>query len=530
MLGFAAVPLFEASAEGAGRERLPRSAPEAQGIPSSALLDFLDAVAGSRHELHSLMVVRHGHVVAEGWWKPYAAERKHMLYSLSKSFTSTAVGLAVSDGKLSIDDPVISFFEADLPADISPNLRALRVKHLLMMAAGQPDDSMPHLRNEQNWPRAFLARPITYEPGTHFLYNSGATYMLSAIVQHATGQRVLDFLRPRLFEPLGITGMTWETCPRGINTGGWGLSVPTEALAKFGQLYLQRGQWHDRQLIPASWIEQATTFKIQQPPSAGHSLEELKQTSDWHQGYCYQFWRCRHDAFRGDGAYGQFMIVMPEQDAVVAITAETADMQSELNLVWDHILPGMRSNPLPADRATHSQLQKRLAALVLNPPRGISAPDARRYSGQVYQLEPNQLGLTTVEFQFAGRRSTFTATTQFRFHTLPAGRNRMGRADPSARYPIVCGHETWVEGVTSLPGTPPRLTSGDLRPVKVAASGTWTSPATFVMTWRFYETPHHDTVTARFDGNTVELEILDSIAAMAAHPRPSVVLKGKTAA
>src|SRR5262249_53568237 len=149
-----------------------------------------------------------------------------------------------------------------------------------------------------------------------FLYDTGATYMVSAIVQRASGQKVIDYLTPRLFEPLEVHGMTWETCPRGINTGGWGLSVTTETLAKFGQLYLQKGSWHGKQLLRPEWVEEATTFKIQQPADPAGDV-----SPDWHQGYAYQFWRCRHNAFRGDGAFGQFCIVMPEKNAVVAITS-----------------------------------------------------------------------------------------------------------------------------------------------------------------------------------------------------------------
>ena len=184
--------------------------------------------------------------------------------------------------------------------------------------------------------KKFLSIPIINEPGSKFLYNSLATYMLSAIVQKVTGEKVVDYLTPRLFEPLGIQGMDWEVDPMGINTGGWGLRVKTEDLAKFGQLYLQKGMWNGKQIIPADWIEEATTAKIMQDPDAPQSR---KDSSDWLQGYCYQFWRCRNNAYRGDGAYGQFIIVMPEKDAVVAITAETSDMQDEINLVWKFLLP-----------------------------------------------------------------------------------------------------------------------------------------------------------------------------------------------
>jgi CubicO group peptidase (beta-lactamase class C family) len=501
-------PLRLAAGQASGSQ-LPRSTPEEQGVSSPGILAFLDAIAKSKHEFHSFMVVRHGHVVAEGWWKPYRSEANHMLYSLSKSFTSTAVGFAVSEGKLTVDDKVTSFFPDDLPATVSDNLAALRVKHLLMMGVGHEKDSTGTITKEENWVKSFLSLPIVHEPGTEFLYNSGATYMCSAIVQKVTGQKVIDYLRPRLFDPLGIEDMTWETCPRGINTGGWGLSVQTESLAKFGQFYLQKGVWKGRQILPPAWVEEATTFKIQQPPPHDKDLATAKLTSDWHQGYCYQFWRCRHNAFRGDGAFGQFDVIMPEKDAVVSITAETSDMQTELNLVWDYILPALGDNPLPTDGATHGELRKRLASLALPLPEG--KPDSAagaRISGKSFKLESNSHGAQSVSLRFDSDQCVFNLS------------------DTKGDYPVQCGLGKWVDGMCNVPGVPPKITVGELRPCKVAASGAWRDENTFEMIWHFYETPSANIVTCHFDGDKVKVEFLTSMAARSAHPEPSMVLQG----
>lgn len=492
-------------------KNLPRSTPEAQGMRSEGIMDFLKALETSKHEFHSLMVVRHGHVIAEGWWSPYAADLNHMLYSLSKSFTSTAVGFAKTEGKLSVNDSVISFFPDQCPGTISDNLRALRIKDLLTMSVGHAQDSTPTITKEEDWAKSFLSLPIQNQPGTVFLYNSGATYMLSAIVQKVTGQKVMDYLRPRLFEPLQIEGMTWETCPRGINTGGWGLSIRTEGLAKFGQLYLQKGLWNGRQVLPAAWVEEATTFKIQQP---GADLEKQKRESDWHQGYCYQFWRCRHNAFRGDGAFGQYTIVMPEQDAVIAITSESPSMQGELDLVWQHLLAAMASDPLPANHNAADELRHKLSSLTLSPPKAqASSLTADRISGKPFTLANNGDYARRVVFRFTKSECTFTLT------------------DAKGTYPITCGLERWVEGETAMPGTPPKLTSG--KPTtksKIAASGTWKDENTFEMTWRFCETPHHDTVTCRFEGDAVKLEFLNSITRLSpSHKETRAVLDGRIA-
>src|SRR5260221_2585751 len=276
------LPGCRSSRQALGGGVLSRSTPEAEGVSSTGVLSFLEAVGKSQQEMHSFMLVRHGRVVAEGWWAPYGPHFNHTLYSMSKSFTSTAVGLAVAEGKLHVADRVASFFPEDLPEKVSDYLAALRVKDLLTMSVGHGKDPTSAMVQEENWAKTFLAWPIANQPGTTFLYDSGATYMLSAIVQRLTGQTVRDYLQPRLFEPLGIEGMTWETCPRGINVGGWGLSLPTEGLAKFGQMYLQRGAWKGRLLLPAKWVEEATTFKIQQPEPAKPSRPHVQD--DWLQG------------------------------------------------------------------------------------------------------------------------------------------------------------------------------------------------------------------------------------------------------
>ncbi len=447
---------------------LPRGSPEAQGVSAPAVRAFVEAADTTIDSLHSVMIVRHGHVVAEGWWAPYRADTRHQLYSLSKSFTSTAVGLAVAEGKLSLDDPVLKFFPDDAPATPTANLKAMRLSDLLRMSTGH--QSEPPRKAGESWAKSFLAHPVPFKPGTHFLYNTPATYMLSAAVQQATGQTVLDYLKPRLFDSLGIDGPTWETSPQGITTGGYGLSVRTEDIAKFGQLYLQKGKWQGKQLVPAAWVEAATARQT----SNGSS-----PTSDWDQGYGYQFWRSRHAAYRGDGAFGQYCIVLPEQDAVIAVTSGVKDMQAVLNLVWDKLLPAMTSAPLPADESAVAALARTLKGLSLRVPVGsASAPAA---AGKTYRFPANDRKLEALTVEPGGADGATTLVV------------RAAGADQR----IVCGRGGWQAG---------RAAWGRMPEQPAAVAGAWTAADTFTAKVCFTETPFVVTVRLTFADGAVRCE------------------------
>lgn len=476
---------FPAAAAGPGKGKLPRATPDSLGVDAGRVLTFLDAIEQKVGGLHSFMLLRHGQVAAEGWWAPYAPQHPHMLFSLSKSFTSTAVGLAVADGKLTVEAPVTSFFPEYLPAKVEPNLAAMRVKHLLSMSTGHDKDATGPTRQapDGNWVKAFLALPVEHEPGSKFVYNSAATYMLSAIVQKLTGSKVVDYLTPRLFDPLGIQGQTWETCPRGINTGGWGLNVKTEDIARFGQLYLQQGQWDGRQLVPAAWVTEATSK---------HISNGTNPDSDWAQGYGYQFWRCRHGAFRGDGAFGQYCVVLPEQDAVLAITSGVGDMQAVLNVVWDHLLPALEPSMVRA--TAPAELKRREAALSLRHPEGKSEPAAaKRVSGRTFRFTANDQKLQSITPTFRGQRGTLLIQ------------------DERGERKLEIGGDEWARG-TAMVAAP---LAGQIE-AKVAARGGWVSDDTYEATLCYYETPFVQTVSYRFGDADVTVTSKMNVGASAA--------------
>jgi CubicO group peptidase (beta-lactamase class C family) len=360
----------------AGRP-LPHSTPAAEGVDAHGVHAFLDALeAAPGIEPHGLMLLRHGRLIAEGWWAPYSPGRPQLVYSLSKSFTTTAAGLAVGDGLIDLDAPVLRYFP-ELDGGITdPRSRAMRVRHVASMASGHLTDTWERARakDRDELVRGFLLLPPDREPGTVFAYNQPATYTLGAIVQRVTGQSLTGWLRPRLFEPLGVADAFWEQFPPGRDLAFSGLYTTTDAIARLGQLYLQGGVWEGQRLLPASWVAEATSAQV-----ANADGTPKGAASDWQQGYGFQFWVSRH-GYRGDGAYGQYMVVLPEYDAVLALTSDTADMQEVLDLAWRHLLPAFGARPGAAgagsggDAERDEELRHRLAALEVPPFAAEPAP------------------------------------------------------------------------------------------------------------------------------------------------------------
>ncbi|WP_285107994.1 serine hydrolase domain-containing protein [Promicromonospora sp. MEB111] len=458
---------------------LPRSTPEAEGLDPAALrrlVDRLDAL----EDVHSVMVLRHGSVVGEAWWHPHTAARPHVMFSVSKSFTSTAVGIAVHEGLLTLDDRVVDLLPDDAPADPGPHLGAMRVRDLLTMTTGHSASTMEGIDRTislpgAGWARAILAQPVEHEPGTRFVYNTGATYLLSAILHRLTGQRLLDYLTPRLLAPLGITHATWEQDPDGIDVGGFGLSVTTEEMAAFGQLYLQGGVWQGQQLVPAEWVAAATAAQV---PNGPHDWP------DWNQGYGYQFWQCRHGAYRADGAFGQYIVVWPEKDLVLTMTSGLSDLQSVLDVVWDTLLPDgawvAPGQAVPGAEAVPFEQ-------ALPTPAGApSSPLVEALRGVTFELEENQrdVGALALGRAADGRTEvTFTPT---------AGPDRVLRF----------GHGEWVPGSWPFRGAP----------ADVATAAAWTDESTLRGRLVFLGTPFEWRLELRFAGDDVAVTIDQNVA------------------
>ena len=455
---------------------LPRSAPADQGVDPTAILSFLDALDERPDiEMHSLMVVRHGRVVAEGWWAPYSTGRPHLLYSLSKSFTSTAAALAQAEGLLTLDDTVISHFP-EFAADITdPRSRSLKVRHVASMAAGHTREMLDEAlaRDPQEPVRGFLLIAPDRDPGTVFAYSQPCTYTLASIIQRNAGMSLTRYLRPRLFDPLGIGHVGWHAFPPGREQGFSGLHARTEDIAKLGLLYLQQGQWEGTQLIPREWVAEATSKQVS---NVG------EPSPDWRQGYGFQFWMSRH-GYRGDGAYGQFCVILPEQDAVIVTTACTLDMQFLLDAMWAHLLPGL-GTASPGAASAHDQLSARLARLAL--PACLAAPAPPAWG-------PWTSGPFTVT---AGTASSQAQPFLTSIEVTPRGDGwqiSLTEAANALTFPVGTGGWTVSEHADR---------HGDTIPV--AASGGWLDDQTLRAEVIFLETPHRMDITCSLSARTAE--------------------------
>ena len=408
--------------------------PESAGVSSGAVLDFIASLE-KFESVHSFMLIRNDIEIASGWWAPYRAETPHLLYSLSKSFISCAVGIAAGEGRLTLDTRLIDIFPEYRSCVSDERFGRMTIRHLLTMTTGHAVCSTAFFKAvpDGDFKRDFFTSPLEFEPGSRFVYNSGATFMLSAVIRRLTGENPSVYLKPRLLSPLGIGEHHWAKSPDGTEFGGWGYRLTTREIASFAQMLLHGGCVGGRQLIPAEYLKEAVSFQ------ADNSMNE---TPDWKQGYGFQFWRCRHNAFRGDGAFGQYALVIPDRHTTLAVTSGGKNMQMILDSVWDHLLPRLEDRPLPEDPKAHALLREKLASLRLPQLHGKAPLHDTVFAAA---FESNETGIRRVEIEQTAARCQVV-------FTLDDGRRETLRA----------GWESPLEGTTALE-------DGEARPFSATA-------------------------------------------------------------
>lgn len=479
--------------------KLSRSTPELEGVSSAGIIEFLNAADTSGLENHSFMMLRHGKVIAEGWWKPYGPDYKHIMFSASKTFTAIAVGLAVSENRLKVTDKIISFFPYSLPDSISEYMKGMTVKDLLTMSAGQDPEPSAWSANG-DWMTLFLSTTPKYKPGTVFKYNNMATFMLSAIVQQVTGETVFNYLMPRIFKPLGIRGIDWDLNPQGINIGMIGLRLRTEDLAKFGQLLLNGGVWNGKQLIPKEWIKEATAYQIKNSDEP----EEKRSLSDWGQGYAYQMWRGKNNTVRLDGMGGQFVVLIPDKDAIVVFTANNTNTQKQLDLMHKYLIPAIKSDKaLAAAPALQAEMTKKVSAITINPGFGKTSASGfeKIVSGKEFILSENDDKIQSVYFSFKNGDCTFAIKRDNSVSSIKAGNKEWQLSNTLSASLLAPPRTNFSKSVDA--------NYTILKPViKVAARYAWTEEKTLEITGRFVEeTLGSETIVCKFTDQNNEVRL-----------------------
>jgi CubicO group peptidase (beta-lactamase class C family) len=473
----------------ASKDGLPRSTPEEQGVPSETIAKFFKSVEEKGYDVHGLMMIRHGKVIVEHFWAPYAPQYQHAMYSATKTFTGSAVGFAVQEGLLNIEDKVTSFFPDLLPDTISPQLAALTVKHLLTMSVGHA--SMSYAGSGVSQVRSFLAARFAHEPGTSFAYNITASHMLSHIITKVSGVSLYEYLKPRLLDPLGIEDVIWEMDNDGYNMGNGGTHMKTSDLAKMGLFLINKGKWNGKQLLDPKWIEAATTPHIYQHPEKTPEENE-NAADDGSQGYGYQIWMGRHHSYRAIGGQNQLIMVIPEYDFILVCHSSIGDEAGFDKLIYD-MLPSMSDKKLNADKSF--DLKAAIAGYEIKRPFNTTTTTRVKMNTRRYKMDENQLGINSTLFRFdASGNCYLTFITTTAIHNIPFGL------------------DNWLIGMTdrslAIARTVYPNTMG-VTPVRTAGICTWTAEnqlSAFYLS--MFNPGSTETFKFTFEGDQLKMEII----------------------
>lgn len=476
------------------KERKPFeiATPEEVGVSSQDIIDYIDELEKSETEMHGLMIMRHGKMITQGWWAPFGPNIRHGLQSHTKTYAATAVGIAYTEGLLKLDERLIDIFPDESPAEPSENLKLLTVRDVLCMGCGM--DTMPF--NSVDWIKEFMHTPVNHKPGTTYMYNSTGSTMLGAIVRKKTGLGLHEYLTPRLFNKIGIDpdNLRWMCMADGMEIGGGGLFATTEDNFRLMKLYADGGVWEGERILAEDYVKLATT---NQNDSATESINN-PEASDNFLGYGFQIWMCKpENAYRADGAMGQFTIVLPDQDMIISIT-ETAVgahwAQSTLDITWKFVEKVVAQDKLEANEEAYNFLLNKLSRLnVGNPKCQPFSPLVEEISGKSYKLESGlftPFGGNWMSGEKADNISTFNITFDnysmiFNFETISGRKETIRFATNGTRFTNLLGKQ---EDLTQL-----YLGDAHFQDDLLVFHGRWV------------ETCLTDTYTMKFVGDKVEI-------------------------
>lgn len=366
--------------------------PESVGISSQSVLRFIDRLERERIPIHGFMIIRHNQVAAEGYWAPYTANKKHRMYSVSKSFVSLAIGLMIDEGKLSLDDYAVDYFPDVVPSDAHPYIKQTTIRNLLMMATANSTSS--YTREDTNWVWTFFNSQPSHPPGTIFSYDTAATVVLNTIVERISGMPFLEYMRPHLLDPISFSKDAWcVKTPEGTSWGGSGVICTLRDMTKVGMVCMNKGRWEDQQLISEKYITAATTPQIDNSIKHGNH------------GYGYQIWCEKNNGFSFRGMGSQLIYCMPDKDFLFTCISDTQGAGpagiSIVNAMWQELYDNLSNKPLQADLKALSILNKKINKLAIIPQDGeITSPMMDKINEVEYKIEDNPMGITKMRFTF----------------------------------------------------------------------------------------------------------------------------------
>lgn len=380
--------------------------PERVGIDSQHIIDFIDGLEKEDVCMHSVLLIRHGKLAVEAYYAPYTADTLHRMFSVTKSFTSLAVGLLAAEGRLSLEDRIIDHFPEKLPeSGVHPYTAQITIRDMLRMATAHSSTTYKRT-SDPDWVRSFFTVEPTHMPGTLFNYDTSSSHTLAGLVEKLTGMPMLDYLRSKFLDDIGFSKNAYIlTDPMGVSMGGSGLVATPMDVAKVAWIVMHEGNWQGRQYLPKGYLKEAVSKQIVTATMADDLTEDP--------GYGYQFWRVKNNGFSMSGMGGQLFICFPEKDLLLATTADTqGDRQGVIqDLFFKTVFAGLSSEPLPENPEKQKELEERLARCAIKPLKGIERAEAETgfaakfldggKTGE-YIFAKNTMGLVSLSLSFEG--------------------------------------------------------------------------------------------------------------------------------
>ncbi|NSW90921.1 MAG: serine hydrolase [Firmicutes bacterium] len=393
----------------------PAHSPESLGIPSSAILNFLERIDRQQTCMHGFLILRKGQIAAEGYWAPYSENSMHRMYSVSKSFVSLAIGLMVDEGKLKLEDKVVQFFEDKAPQDIHPYLAQATVRDLLMMAT--PHSTNSYTRHDDDWAATFFNKKPSHPPGTIFSYDTAATVILNTIVERISGVPFLEYMRDKLLDPIGFSKDAWcIKTPEGTSWGGSGVICKLKDMAKLAYVCMNKGRWNDEQLISEEYISAATS-------------KQIDNSLTGRDGYGYQIWMERENGFAFRGMGSQLAFCYPNKELIFACISDTQGAgptgEGIVDSFYEEIYNKISDSPLPEDTEGYNKLKEKIKTLKILPQQGnLTSSYVQKINGKWFTLNENPMNISKMRLVFNGNEGIWEYENATGHHELRFGIGR----------------------------------------------------------------------------------------------------------